>query len=388
MNFLLTEHQNMIKESAYDFAHKIIEPMANDIEKNDRIPKDLLKELGKVDFAGILISEEYGGMGLSTLEFAIIVQEIAKVSAVVASSYVSNICAAAILEKFGTEEQKNSILPEVVKGNKIIAVATTEPNGGSNWSITMKSKAEEHNDKLEINGRKCFISNAEIADIFIVSTRTQTGKGPMEFSGIIVEKGTEGFTLGKNEEKLGLKGLSNGELIFDNCRVPKENILGETGALLSGIMPYYGNFYCVGHSSTAAGIAKAALETTISFIKERQVTANSTLADFDGVQSKIADLAINTEMLELLSYRTIFSKINFGPDPMIQMASTKSNEMAVQITNDAMVLHGGSGCTKDYIIERLLRDARTLTFYPAVFDYYRLFAGKVLLDVPLGPKSI
>lgn len=387
MNFLLTEHQKMIRESAYDFAHKIIEPMVNEIENNDRIPKGLLKELANVDFTGILISEEYGGMGLSTLEFAIIVQEIAKVSAAVASSYVSNICGAAIIEKFGSEEQKNSILPEVVKGNKIIAVATTEPNGGSNWSITMKCRAEEHNDKFEINGRKCFISNAEIADIFIVSTRTQTGKGPMEFSGIIVEKGTVGFTLGKNEEKLGLKGLSNGELIFDNCRVPKENILGETGALLTGIMPYYGNFYCVGHASTAAGIAKAALETTIKFIKERQVTPNSTLADFDGVQSKTADLAINTEILELLSYRTTFSKNNFGPDPMIQMASTKCNEMAVKITNDAMVLHGGSGCTKDYSIERLLRDARTLTFYPAVFDYYRLFAGKVLLDVPLGPKS-
>lgn len=234
-----------------------------------------------------------------------------------------------------------------------------------------------------VNGSKCFISNAGEADIYIVVARTDPAKGPMGISTLIVEKDTPGFSFGTLEDKFGLRGDPTGELFFEDCRVPKGNLLGQEGDGMK-IIPAFGALTCAGHAAIAAGIARAALEASVKYTRERVVVEPMTLANFDTVQSTIADMTVAVEAARLIAYRGVFPEARERPDPLTFLAAVFGPEVAIDVTGKAIRLHGGYGCTKDFPVGRYFRDAKTLSLHPAP-DSLRLTAGKMLLGIPMGP---
>jgi butyryl-CoA dehydrogenase len=383
MDLRLTEEQEMTRKIAGEMAAKEIAPIAAEIDETGRFPREVITKMADAGMFGLLIPPPFGGSGRDRLDFVLVVKEIATASASVALSFVASTTAAFVILAFGNDEQKRKYLPPLAKGGKLAAFATTEASGGANWEKTLRTKAVADGDHYVVNGTKCFISNAEEADIYIVMVRTDVTKGPMGISALIIEKDTPGFSFGTQEDKLGLRSDLTGELVFENCRVPRENLLGQEGDGLK-IAPAYGALSCAGQAAIAAGIAQAALDASINYTKERAVVEPMTLANFDGVQCTIADMAAATTAVRLFAYRAVFPESREKPDPMVFMSAVFSIELAIDVTGKAIRLHGGYGCIKSLPLERYFRDAKTLSLY-AVSEFLRLTAGKMLLGIALGP---
>jgi len=383
MDLRLTEEQEMTRKMTRELAAKEIAPIAAEIDETGRFPKEAMEKMAEAGLFGILIPPPFGGAGGDRLTFVLAVEEIAAASASVALSFVTSTGVAFAILAFGSDEQRKRYLPALAKGEKLGAFATTEPSGGTNWQMTLRTRAVADGDGYVVNGSKCFISNAGEADVYIVLARTNPAKGPMGISALIIEKDTPGFSLGKLEEKFGLRGDPTGELIFEDCRVPKENLLGQEGDAVK-IVPAFAALYCAGQAAIAAGIARAALEASVKYTKERVVVEPMTLANFDTVQSTIADMAAAVEATRLIAYRAAFPAAKEGPDPLIFLAPVFGTEVAIDVTGKAIRLHGGYGCTKDFPVGRYFRDAKTLSLHPAT-DFLRLTAGKMLLSIPLAP---
>lgn len=383
MDLELTEEQKMIRETARGLAEKEIAPMGAEIDETGRFPRELMKKIADLDLFGILIPPPFGGAGGSRLDHLITVEEIAAASASVAWSFTTSAEVAFAILTFGSDEQRKKYLPPLAKGNKLGAMAVVEPSGGTNWQQTMRTKAVAEGGNYVVNGSKCFTSNAGEADIYMVSARTDPAKGPMGISTLIIEKDTPGFSFGRREEKFGLRGDPTGELFFEDCRVPKENLLGQEGEGLK-VFQAHGLLDCAAQAATFMGIAQAALDTTIKYTKGRTVVEPRTLANFENVQRAVADMATAIEATRLLTYRAGLVDLKKGPDPLILMCAVYGKEMAIAVTGKAVELHGGYGCTKDSPVERYFRDAKTLSLQKTC-DYVRAGAGKMLLDIPLGP---
>ena len=383
MDLRLTEEQEMIKKTARELATKEIAPIAAEIDQTGRFPSEVIKKMADAGMFGIIFPPPFGGAGGERLNLLLAVEEIAAASASVALSMVESISTAFTILAFGNDDQRRKYLPALAKGEKLAAFAVTEPSGGANWLMTLQTKAVADGDHYVVNGTKCFISNSDEADIYVVMVRTDVTKGPMGISALIIDKDTPGFSFGKQEEKLGLRGDPTGELIFNNCRVPKGNLLGQEGDGMK-IAPAFATLDCAGHAATAVGIAQAALNASVKYTKERLVVAPMTLANFDVVQYTVADMAAAVGAARLLAYRAVFPQAPGMPDPLLFMAAVFSKEVAIDVTSKAIMLHGGYGCTKDFPLERYFRDAKTLSLVPAS-DFLRLTAGKMLLGIPLGP---
>jgi butyryl-CoA dehydrogenase len=385
MDLRLTEEQEMTRKLARELAAKEIAPIAAEIDETGRFPREAIEKMAGAGLFGILIPPPFGGAGGDRLTFVLSVEEIAAASASVALSFVTSTGVAFAILAFGSDEQRKKYLPALAKGEKLGAFAITEPSGGTNWPMTLRTRATADGDQYVINGSKCFISNTGEADIYIVLARTDPAKGPMGISALIVEKDTPGFSFGTLEDKFGLRGDPTGELIFEDCRVSKGNLLGQEGDAMK-IAPALGALHCAGQAAIAAGIARAALEASVKYTKERVVVEPRTLANFDTVQATIADMAAAVEAARLLAYRAAFPAAKEGPDPLIFMAAVFGTEVAIDVTGKAVGLHGGYGSTKDFPVGRYFRDAKTLSLHPGS-DFLRLNAGKMLLGVPLGPPS-
>jgi len=383
MDLQLTKEQEMTRKMVRELAAKELAPIAAEIDETGRFPREVIEKMADAGLFGILIPPPFGGTGGERLDFLLVVEEIAAASASVGLSFVTSTGVAFLILAFGNDEQKRKYLPPLAKGEKLGAFAVTEPSGGANWWLTLRTRAVADGPRYIVNGSKCFITNAGEADIYIVLARTDVTKGPMGISALIIEKDTPGFSFGKREEKLGLRGDPTGELIFEDCPVPKENLLGQEGDGLK-IGPAFATLACAGIAAISVGIAQAALDASIKYTKERPVVEPTTLAHFDGVQCTIADMAAAVEAARLLAYRAAFPKAKQGPDPLILMAAVFGTQVAMDVTGKAIKLHGGYGCTKDFPLERYFRDARTLSLHPAT-DFLRLAAGKMLLGIPLGP---
>ena len=383
MDFELTEEQKMIKKTARELAEKKIAPIAAEIDKTGEIPEEIIKKIADLGFFGTLIPPPFGGAGGSRLDHLIIVEEIAAASASVAWSLASSSEVAFCILAFGNDEQKKKYLPSLAKGEKLGAFAIAEPSGGTNWMITMQTKATAEGDEYVVKGSKCFISNAGEADTYIVLLRTDPTKGPMGISALIIDKDTPGFSFGQRDDKLGLRGDSTGELSFDNCRVPKGNLLGREGDGMA-IFQAEGALSCASQAAVFAGIAIAALDSTVKYVKERKIANQGTLANFENVQSTISDMTIKVEAAKLLAHRSGMST-GKGPDPIVMLVPTFCSEIAIDVTSEAIRLHGGYGCMKEFPVERYFRDARTLCQQKSL-DYVKIQVGKMLLDVPLGPS--
>lgn len=384
MDFKLTEEQQMMKKTFSDFSAKEIAPIAEEIDAKGLCPKQVFKKMAEIDLLGILLPPPFGGLGRERIDFLLAVEEIAKNSASVATCLTVSTASSFCILAFGTDEQKKKYLPPLAKGEMLATFAMAEPSGGANWTQTTSTRAVLDGDYYIINGSKMFVSNAREAELYIVVARTDPGKGPAGISAFIIEKDTPGFSIGTVENKLGLRGDPTAELVLENCRVPKENMLGQEGDMLK-IAFAYGELDSAGQAATAVGLAQAALDATIKYVKERTVVAPVTLANIEVVQSTITEMTIAVESARYYNYSSVMPLEKPGMDPRSLNGAIYAKEMAIDVAGKAITLHGGYGCTTDFPLERFFRDAKTLSMTPPAKTMIKSLVGKILLDIPLAP---
>lgn len=379
MDFQFTKAQEMLQKVAREFAEKEVGPIAAEIDKTGRFPRETFEKMAKIGFTGIGTPVEYGGSGGDDTDKVIVVSEIAKKCAATAAILsIHTIFSQGIL-KFGTPEQKAKYLPMMAEGGCLGAFALTEPNAGTDaGSAKTTAILDETTGEYVINGTKCFISGGGQAQAVLVFASTEPTKGLKGMSCIIVEKGTPGFSIGKIEEKMGIHGSETVELIFDNCRVPKENLVGKEGkgfniamALLDGAR--------IGVGAQAVGIAEGALEESVKYTKER-VQFGKPISQLQGIQWYLAEMATKIEAARWLVYYAADLK-NKGKvfTKEVAMAKFNASTVAREVTNLALQIHGGYGYMKDYALERMYRDAKITEIYEGTSEVHKVVISRAVL---------
>ena len=378
MNFEYTETQKMIAESVRDFAQQHIKPFVMEWDESQIFPIELFKKIGEMGFMGILVPEEYGGSGLGYHEYISILEEISKVDGSIGLSVAAHnsLCTGHILQ-FGSEEQKQKWLPKLASGESIGAWGLTEHNTGSDAG-GMSTTAVEDGDHYMLNGAKNFITHAISGDIAVVIVRTGEKGDSHGMTAFVIEKGTPGFSSGKKENKLGMRASETAELIFDNCRVPKENILGEIGeGFIQSMKVLDGGRISIG--ALSVGIAKGAYEAALKYSKER-VQFGKPISSFQGVSFKLADMATEIEASELLIHKAAYLKNNKKPMTKIgAMAKMYASEACVKIANEAVQVHGGYGYTKDFPVEKFYRDSKLCTIGEGTTEIQKVVISRKIL---------
>lgn len=382
MDFGLTQKHEMARTLFREFAEKEVKPLAQEIDESERFPRETVEKMGKYGFLGIPVPKEYGGQGCDILTYAICVEELAKVcgtTAVIVSAHTS-LCIDPILT-YGTEEQKKKYLPDLASGRKLGAFGLTEPGAGTD-AQGQQTKAVEDGDAWVLNGSKCFITNGKEADVYIVIAVTGTvekrGRQMKEISAFIVEKGTPGFTFGTKEKKMGIRGSATYELIFTDCRIPKENLLGAKGNGFKIAMHTLDGGR-IGIASQALGLAEGALERTAEYVKERKQFGRS-ISQFQNTQFQLADMATKVEAAQLLVYKAARAK-DTQKNYSVEAAKAKlyASETAMEVTTKAVQLHGGYGYIREYEIERMMRDAKITEIYEGTSEVQRMVISADLL---------
>ena len=379
MDFKFTDGQLMLQKTAAEFAEKYIEPRAEEIDRTGEFPKDIFTEMGKVGFSGIGTPVEYGGSGGNDIDKVLVVTEIAKKDASCAAILSIHTIFASVLNKFGTEEQKKKYLPETTNGGALGAFALTEPNAGSDaGSAKTTAILDEETGEYVLNGTKCFISGGGQAKNLLIFALTDPSKGTKGLSCILVEKGTPGFSVGKIEEKMGIHGSETVELIFDNCRVPKENLVGKEGQGFKIAMTALDGAR-IGVAAQALGIAERALEESVKYMKER-VQFGKPIAALQGLQWYIADMATKIECTKWMIYRAAWLKVSGQPySKEAAIAKYNASETATFVTNLALQIHGGYGYMKDYPLERMYRDAKITEIYEGTSEIHKVVISRSVL---------
>jgi len=378
MKLELNEQQKMIQKMVREFAEKQVGPIAAELDKKEEYPHKTLKEMAKLGLLGIIIPPEYGGAGLDTISYAIVVEEISrKCAATGVVTSVHNSLVAWPIIKYGTEEQKKKYLPILAKGEKIGAFAGTEPNAGSDLGA-MQTTAKLKGDKYIINGDKTFITSGPEAGIIIIFAVTDKEAGSKGISAFIVENTFKGFKVGSIFEKLGINASKTSELIFEDMEVPKENLLGSEGdGFKIALSTLDGGR--IGIASQAVGIAQACLDESIEYSKQRQQFGRP-IAKFQAIQWMIADMATKIEASRWLVYNAAYTKdqgVRFSKEAA--MAKLFASETAVDCAIKAVQIHGGYGYTKEYTVERLFRDSKITEIYEGTSEVQRMvIAGSLL----------
>ena len=378
MNFTLTKEQEMVRNVMREFAENEVKPIAAEIDETERFPRENVEKMARYNMLGIPFPEELGGAGGDELAYAIAVEELSRVcgtTGVILSAHTSLGCWP--IYKYGTEEQKQKYLVPLAKGEKLGAFALTEPNAGTD-AAGQQTIAIEDGDNYILNGSKIFITNGGQADVYIVFAMTDKTKGTRGISAFIVEKDFPGFTIGKIEDKMGIRASSTAELIFQNCVVPKENLLGELGKGFKIAMTTLDGGR-IGIAAQALGIAQGALDETVQYLKERKQFGRS-LSKFQGLQWMVADLETEIEAARMLVYRAAYNKANGLPyNKEAAMAKLFAANTAMDVTTKCVQLHGGYGYTKDYPIERMMRDAKITEIYEGTSQVQQMvIAGHLL----------
>ena len=378
MNFKLTDQQQMIQTVFKEFAEKEVEPIAAEIDESCEFPIKNVKKMAEADMMGIPFPQEYGGAGADTLSYIIGVEELAyrcATHSVILSAHTS--LGAHPIYKYGNEEQKEKYLKPLAKGEKIGAFALTEPNAGTD-AASQNTVAELDGDEYILNGNKIFITNAGVADIFIIMAMTDKSKGTRGISSFIVEKDTPGFSLGKKEDKMGINASDTRELIFQNCRIPKENLLGKEGMGFKIAMATLDGGR-IGIAAQALGIAQRAVDETVKYVKEREQFGRP-IGKFQGLQWYIAEMATKVEAARNLVYKAALTKDagkSFSSEAA--MAKLMASETAMAVTTKAVQIFGGYGYMKEYPIERLMRDAKITEIYEGTSEVQKMvIAGSLL----------
>lgn len=379
MDFKFTDGQLMLQKTAAEFAEKYIEPRAEEIDRTGEFPRDIFDEMCKVGFSGIGTPVEYGGSGGNDIDKVLVVTEIAKKDASCAAILSIHTIFASVLSKFGTEEQKKKYLPETSNGGALGAFALTEPNAGSDaGSAKTTAILDEETGEYVLNGTKCFISGGGQAKNLLIFALTDPSKGTKGLSCILVEKGTPGFSIGKIEEKMGIHGSETVELIFDNCRVPKENLVGKEGQGFKIAMTALDGAR-IGVAAQALGIAERALEESTKYMKER-VQFGKPIAALQGLQWYIADMTTKIECAKWMIYRAAWLKVTGQPySKEAAIAKYNASETATFVTNLALQIHGGYGYMKDYPLERMYRDAKITEIYEGTSEIHKVVISRAVL---------
>lgn len=387
MDFELSEEQRMLKKMVKDFAENEIAPIAAEIDKSGEFPWDCMKRIGELGLLSLLLPPAFGGTGPDKLSFLMALEEISAASASVAVPLICNSGVSRQILEHGSEEQKTEYLPAMASGERLGSCAITEPSGGANWPFTIQTTARLEADSYVLNGTKCFTSSGGEAELYLVMARTDLEKGPMGISGLIVEKGTPGFSFGRKEEKLGLRGDVSRELFFEDCRVPTANLLCE--GILPSVSREVATLGMPGLGAIAVGLAQAALEAATQYVKERPVASGQMLANFDGVQCAIAEMAIMVEASRLLVLRAGAMTEPVADLTPGAMAGAFACGAALEVTSNALQLFGAYGYTTDFPVERYFRDARGLMIVSWPMEVRKLVIGRLKLGLPtlapLGP---
>lgn len=379
MDFNLTEDQELMRESAAEFAQKRLFPIAEELDEKGETPSELLQEIGELGYFGLKASEEYGGLGVDTLSYALVIEEIAKACAgMTISISVHNSLVVTAFEKYGTDEQKQEYLPKLATGAIIGAYSLSEPNAGTDAG-SLSCQAIADGDNYIFNGTKSWVSTAGHAGLFIVFALTDPEKGPKGISAIIVPKDTEGLSLGANEKKMGVKCSDTRELSFMDGRVPKANLLGKENEGFKIALSLLDNGR-IGIAAQALGIAQSAFDEALKYSKERKQFGKP-LAAFQAIQFKLADMATRIDAARMLVYRAAVLKDleERKYSRQISMAKLYASEVANFVANEAVQIHGGYGYAKEYPVERYFRDARVTEIYEGTSEAQRMVISRDLL---------
>ncbi|UCE20281.1 MAG: acyl-CoA dehydrogenase [Gemmatimonadota bacterium] len=374
----LTQEEFAFQQKMRTFAKEIIEPKAEEIDRTGEFSWDTVKEMARLDIMGINFPKAYGGAGKDTMHYTIAVEEISRVCGSTGITYAAHISLGSFpIYAFGTEEQKKKYLIPLAQGEEIGAFGLTEPNAGSDAAGTQTTAVLDGDDYV-INGTKCFITNASIAKTVVFTAMTDKSKGTKGISSFIVERGTPGFTIGKKENKLGLRGSDTCELIFENCRIPRENILGKEGEGFKQFMiTLDGGRISIG--AMALGIAQGALDASIEWAKER-IQFGKPIANLQAIQWKIADMATEIEAARHLVYhasRMKDSGVRFTKEAA--MCKLYAGEVAMRSTIHAVQIHGGRGYMREYPVQRFMRDAKLTEIGEGTSEIQRLVIARQLL---------
>ncbi len=387
MDFTLSKEHEMARALFKEFAEKEVKPLAIEVDETEEFPRATVEKMAKAGFLGIPIPKEYGGQGCDVLTYVMCVEELAKVcgtTAVIVSAHTS-LCCDPILT-YGTDEQKQKYLPDLASGKKIGAFGLTEPGAGTD-AQGQQTKAVLEGDEWVLNGSKIFITNGKEADVYVIFAITgmveKRGRMTKEISAFIVEKGTPGFSFGTKEKKMGIRGSSTYELIFTDCRIPKENMLGAQGKGF-GIAMHTLDGGRIGIAAQALGIGEGALERTIEYVKERKQFGRA-IGQFQNTQFLLANMATSAQAAQMLVYKAACTKDQYTKDHKtsysVEAAQAKlfAAEMAMDVTTKAVQLHGGYGYTREYEVERMMRDAKITEIYEGTSEVQRMVISGALL---------
>ncbi len=383
MDFMLSKQHEMARTLFKEFAEKEVKPLAQEVDETEVFPRGTVEKMAKAGFLGIPVPKEYGGQGCDPLTYAMCVEELSKVcgtTGVIVSAHTS-LCCDPIMT-YGTEEQKQKYLVPLAKGEKLGAFGLTEPGAGTD-AQGQQTKAVLDGDEWVLNGSKIFITNGKEADVYVIFAVTgvvtdKKGRNKKLISAFIVEKGTPGFTFGTKEKKMGIRGSSTYELIFTDCRIPKENLLGQEGKGF-GIAMHTLDGGRIGIAAQALGLAEGALERTVEYVKERKQFGRA-IGAFQNTQFQLADMATRVQAAQLLVYRAAMAKAT-QKVYSVEAAQAKlyAAEVAMEVTTKAVQLHGGYGYIREYDVERMMRDAKITEIYEGTSEVQRMVISGALL---------
>jgi len=380
MDFTLTESQKAVQDLAQSFAEKEMRPVVMKYDESQDFPFEIVSKLAQLGFMGITVPDELGGAGLTELEAIVIIEELAKVDPSVALTVASHnsLCTGHIMA-FANDDQKKKYVPDLASGRKLGAWGLTEPSSGSDAG-GMKTLATRNGSDWILNGSKTFITQGSVGSTYVVMAHTERGKGKESISAFILEKGMKGFSVGKKENKLGMRCSDTATLVFENVRVPGENLIGKVGegfkealAVLDGGR--------IGIAALSVGIAQAALEASVKYAKER-TQFGKTLGEFQAIQWKLADMATEISAARLLTQRAAWMKTK-GMNINLAVAQAKyfASEAAVRATNEAVQIHGGYGLIKEFPVEKLYRDVKLMTIGEGTSEVQKMVIARNLLSM-------
>ena len=390
MDFTLAKEHEMARQLFKDFAENEVKPLAQEVDETEVFPRETVEKMAKCGFLGIPVPKEYGGQGCDPLTYAMCVEELSKVcgtTGVIVSAHTS-LCVDPIMT-YGTEEQKQKYVVPLAKGEKLGAFVLTEPGAGTDaQGMQTKAVLDEATNEWVLNGSKCFITNGKEADVYIIFAITdivedKKGRKQKKFSAFIVEKGTEGFTFGTKEKKMGIRGSATYELIFQDCRIPAENLLGQRGKGFPIAMHTLDGGR-IGIAAQALGLAEGALERTIEYTKERKQFGR-TIAQQQNTQFQLANMATQVEAAKNLVYKAAMKKQQFAEGAKVSysveaaMAKLFAAETAMEVTTKAVQLFGGYGYIREYDVERMMRDAKITEIYEGTSEVQRMVISVSLL---------
>jgi len=378
MDYFFNEEQIMIRDLARQIAEEKIVPVRSELDETGQFPWEVMKTLAQSDLFGLFIPEEFGGLGKGCLELSIAVEELSRACLGVSTTFAANALGTYPILLFGSDEQKKKFLPDIAAGKRLVAFGLTEANAGSDASGIQTTARLEGNEYV-LNGTKQWITNGGEAEIYTIIAITDRSKGPRGASAFVVEKGTPGFSFGKKENKMGIRASSTTELIFDNCRIPKDNIIGKEGMGFVVAMKTLDNSR-TGVGAQGVGVAQGAFEEAVKFARQR-IQFGHPVITFQAVQHMLADMATSIEAARALVYAVARLVDSGAKDVSKESAMSKvfATDVAMKVTVDAVQVMGGSGYMKEYPVEKMMRDAKILQIYEGTNQIQRNVIGQALI---------